>query len=752
MRRAFWALSLYALTMASQVSAQTTAFYYGRVIPRELTVAYDQIVVEPGHPHDLAALAKTRAVPVAYLSLGEVSPDKLNGTDPAWHLNKNQAWASTVMDLSHPGYRNWVVEQYEKLWSAGYRRFFFDTLDSYQLGTSDPKQREQLRRALCGLITSLAARHPDARFLLNRGFELMPDVSKHVHGVVAESLFDRWDGSKNAYVRVPEADRTWLLGKLREVRDRYKLPVIVIDYRPTAEREQARATAQKIRDLGFQPWVCNYGLNDLGVGAVEILPRRVLIVTDRPDAGAQVGPARSLAPVLEYLGYVPEYRAVTEQLPEHELSAHYAGIVSVLPAGFQAKGFEAWLGKQIEAGVRVAMFGGLGFAADSKLAKELGIQPLPAAKPGEGKPGPVTLTTRDAAVGFEAEPPLHGPEGIAVRLSGEGVKSHLSLRTGSGAEVTAIATTRFGGVALSHVFAMRGLAGESAWVLDPFVFLQSALRLPAMPAPDVTTESGRRVALLAVDAQGLSDYARMRGRPRIARVLETEVLARFPWPHALRIADDASEADRASAQSLLHECTRALYTAELVTGSSASLWPQPSLTGIQPLWAANDPASIPLPVADDLRFIGPLTEAYPLRRVIETFELTDQPRRLRPVALHYHAFALSSPGGLSALLQVYAWLKAQNVLPVRVDEYRSRVDSFREQVVLRALDGSYELIGGAALRTVRVPAAWGAPDVAQSAGIAFTSEAVSGARYVTFSASGPRRVRFAAAVRGEEDV
>jgi len=737
--------TLLGLHMVASASAQTTAFYYGREVPRELSAAYDQIVIEPGHPHDLAALAKGRAVPVAYVSLGEVSPDKLGATDPSWRLTKNAAWASTVMDLSHPGYRSFVMAHYEKLWSVGYRRFFFDTLDSYQLGTQDPKAREQQRRSLCDLIASLAARHPDARFLLNRGFELLPDVAKRVHGVVAESLFDRYDAGKKAYVRVPENDRAWLLGKLREVRDRHHLPVIVIDYRPADEREQARVTAQKIKDLGFQPWVTNGAITDLGVGPLEILPRRVLIVTDRPDAGAELGPARFVAPVLEYLGYVPEYRAALDGLPQHPVAAHYAGIVSVLPPGFEAPTYERWLDAQLQAGVRVALIGGLGFRADGPLAARLGIQPLRAAAPGERPRVELAITTRDAAVGFEAEPPVHEPEGVAVYVAGETVRRHLELRTRSGAVATAIATTPFGGVALSHVLALRGLAGERAWIVDPFAFLQSALRLPILPAPDVTSESGKRLLLLAVDAQGLSDFARLRGRPTVARVLASEILARHPWPHALHVAADASPHDRAAARSLVAARGSQLYAADVITGTSAERGPSPTLTGIAPLWAANAPEQIPLPIADDLRFIGPLAEAYPLRRMRETFVFTEQPRRLRPLALHYHAFALSSPGGLDALAQLYAWLRAQDLLPVRVEEYRARVTAFREQVVARALDGSFELIGGAALRTARVPEAWGAPDAARSLGVELTSAAHSGVRYVTFSASGPRKLAFGAA-------
>lgn len=727
------------LTGVSGAWAQTTAFYYGPSVPPELSAAYDQIVIEPGHKHDLAALLKAHAVPVAYLSIGELSSDKQRASaiDPAWRLGRNEAWASTVMDVSHPGYRAYVTAYYEQLWAAGYRRFFLDTLDSYQLGAKDAPGRERLRKALCTLIKSLAERHPQARWLLNRGFELLPDLNGVVHGVVAESLFDRWDAAKASYVRVPEADRTWLLAKLREVRERAHLPVIVIDYRPASEREEARATARKIAQLGFQPWITNGALTDSGVGPLEILPRKVLIVSDRPDAGAQLGTGRYLAPVLEYLGYVPEYVTV-EALPGFALNAHYAGIISVFEPGFSAPGYESWLATQLHAGVRVAIFGGLGLRADGALARELGVRVLPAVLPGAASRSPLAFTTRAGMIGFEAEPPLHEPDGVPLQLEGTGVQRQLELRTGSGRIATLIATGPFGGIAASHVFARRGLGAECAWVLDPFLFLTHALALPALPAPDVSTESGRRVALFAVVATGLGDVARMRGRPAIAGLLRERILRKYPWPHALDLHGDGelSARDRSAAEQLI--ASQLVEPAEISAGTTAERGAAPSLTGVQPLWAAD---GVPFPMAPDASFYGAVSEAYPLRRMLETFAFTEHPRRLRPLALHYHAFALGSPGGLAALEAVYAAIAAQRVFPLGSAEYAERVAAFRVQVIARDLAGGYAVFGGEALRTLRLPEALGTPDLTRSLAVAgFRAEG----RYVTFSARGPRQLALAA--------
>jgi hypothetical protein len=148
------------------------------------------------------------------------------------------------------------------------------------------------------------------------------------------------------------------------------------------------------------------------------------------------------------------------------------------------------------------------------------------------------------------------------------------------------------------------------------------------------------------------------------------------------------------------------------------------------------------PVAPDTSFLGDATESYPMVRMLETYAVTDHPRRLRPIALHYHAFASSSPGGVRALDALYAWLARERLFVVRVDDYRARVRAFRRQVTARDLSGAYEWFGGEALRTVRVPLILGALDQRRSSGIATIADLPQG-RYVTFAASGARRLSFA---------
>jgi hypothetical protein len=156
--------------------------------------------------------------------------------------------------------------------------------------------------------------------------------------------------------------------------------------------------------------------------------------------------------------------------------------------------------------------------------------------------------------------------------------------------------------------------------------------------------------------------------------------------------------------------------------------------------AANGTGDVYAPTANDLTYLDQATELYPYHQVVQTLELTDNPRRLKPIAIHYHAFAAGSYGGINTLETIYGWVLAQDIFPVYVDEYQAKVRAFRQQVVVRHLDGSFGFHGGDALRTVRVPTELGLPDLAASRGVVAVRTLPQGC-YVSFAAAaGPRQL------------
>lgn len=265
-----WLLVPFCLLFPSCVLQRATppriAFFYGAPVPVQFLSKYEQVVVEAENIIDLAPFQKLGAEVFAYVSLGEAegwreSTRKLPDT---LFLEKNSPWNSRVADLTQQPWRDYLLdERISSLWQAGYRGFFLDTLDSYKLPARTAAQRETQRQALVEIIRAIHVRYPGAKLLLNRGFEVLPEVAPFANGLVAESLFRSWNPISQTYVTVSDADRQWLMERLEQARDKYRLPVTVIDYVSPSQPLLAKETAGRIRKLGFAAWVANPALDSL---------------------------------------------------------------------------------------------------------------------------------------------------------------------------------------------------------------------------------------------------------------------------------------------------------------------------------------------------------------------------------------------------------------------------------------------------------------------------------------------------------
>ena len=251
------------------------AFYYGTTPPTAQLARYDVAVIEP----DSGFQPRDHALPCtqwfAYASVGEITPQRSYYAQLPrdWLMGRNQTWASHVVDQSRTGWPDFFVHHViDPLWARGYRGFFLDTLDSYQLATSNDAERERQREGIVRVIRAIKTSHPAARLILNRGFELLPQIHGDVSAVAFESLYSGWDQAHARYVAVPQADRDWLLAMAQTVKQRYGLPVISIDYCAPDDAECARRTAARISAHGIVPFVTDGSLQTVPDAAMDSQP------------------------------------------------------------------------------------------------------------------------------------------------------------------------------------------------------------------------------------------------------------------------------------------------------------------------------------------------------------------------------------------------------------------------------------------------------------------------------------------------
>lgn len=523
---------------AATAEAPNIAWFYGDKPPVAQLRAFDAVVVEPDHGFD-PSRARTPATQwFAYVSVGEVAPGRrwYQALPKAWLAGSNAAWASRVIDQSQPQWPDFYVDHViAPLWDKGYRGFFLDTLDSYQLVAKDAAARAAQEAGMIRVIRAIKARYPEAKLIFNRGFEILPQVHDLVYAVAFESLYRSWDQGSKQYREVNDADRAWLMGQARRIRDEYRLPVIAIDYCPPADRACARETARRIEAQGLIPYVTDPALSTIGVGRIEVLPRKVLILQDRApntDIDTSEG-VRFLAMPLNFLGYDVEYADLGQPLPAEVPPDRYAGVVVWINSGpvRQVAALSSWVRQRIHDGVRIAFMNELGLPADGSLTDMLGLQLVRG-----HATGPLSVVSQDRIVGFEMAPRPDRRAAQPIRVGADG-QSLLRLKSGD-FEFDAAAITPWGGYVLNPyaVFSL-GTIEQSRWVIQPLAFLRRALALPDMPIPDVTSENGRRLMLVHVDGDGFASRAEFPGPEYSGEVLMQEVWERYGIPTTLSVIE-----------------------------------------------------------------------------------------------------------------------------------------------------------------------------------------------------------------------
>ena len=817
-KRLICALGGLLLVCVAQAATPAVALYYGSGIPLSEFRAFDLVVVDPDHGAGKPDVLQPGTRIYAYASVGEVLPSRAYERDipPEWKFAHNPDWKSDVIDLSTPGWADFFASRVvQPLWQQGYRGFFLDTLDSYRLAKGFDEQAQQ--QGLVRVIETLHQRFPGIKLIVNRGFEIVPQVRDKVEMVAAESLYRQWNAQARRYEEVPAEHRQWLLQQLHTVQQRDGLPVLVIDYVAPQDRALTRATADKIRQDGFIPWVTDANLSTLGIGSIEAVPRRVLVLYNADESPAldESSAHRFLQMPLNHMGYVTDYADVRKALPESVLRDRYAGIVSWFSGYVPAQrrpALSQWLQARVRDGMPLLVVGDWGMEPDRHLARSLGL-----AADAPSPKGALRQTQQASIMGFETPPPLPGRQASAVQLAPDMARQAqplIELRDTGGRVFVGGAITPWGGFILDPnvVYEVPGTE-NTRWIVDPFSLLQQALRLPAIPVPDTTTENGRRLLEVHVDGDGFPSLAEFPGSPLAAQVLLKDVFEKYRIPQAMSVieAEVAPDGLYPAESARMEDVARKMFRLPYIevashTYSHPFAWdtsnlrkqfkdyPDAALSLAVPGYTMNfdreivgssryinerlapkdkpvkilqwsGDAAPPAPALEVayragllninggdtfitrahpsltavgafgvrkggyLQVYAPITNEniytnlwtrpfYGFERVIETFEMTGAPRRIKPVSIYYHVYSASKPASLRALHKVYDWALAQPLHPVYTSEFIRKVEDFFDYAIARDGTGWRLRSSNGALRTVRLPATLGQPQLAGSLAVA----------------------------------
>ncbi len=821
--------SLFYTSWSQATAPGSVGFWYAPHPPLPELAQFDWVVVEPAHlrPADVAELARQGSLPFAYLSIGELDQHQAE-TFPhllqtAASTARNEVWNSQVMDLTQAAWREHLYAQARWLEQQGYVGLFLDTLDSFTLLPAAEHQGQ--RDALVELLRGLHQRVPGLKLFFNRGFEVIEELDGLVAAVAAESVYAGWDGAAGAYREIPAQDRDWLQAQFEPIRSR-GTPIVAIEYLPPARRNEARQLASRLVAEGYIPFISTPDLDSLGLSSIEVQPRRIALIFDPREGTLSQSPGHlALGGLLEYLGYRIDYLPADGSLPLTGSAGLYAGAVVWMSSGAPADSgnFNAWLGARLDEKVPLAIFAGLP-VDDMALLKRLGLR----RGSGEVRSGG-RLVDHDTTLlgGFEApiRSRTRGMLAVTVREGGPTVRAR--VEDAAGQSYTPVVIGDWGGMALAPYVFEEGGEGRR-WILDPFAFLQQSLRLPPIPAPDLTTENGRRIATVHIDGDGFPSRAEIPGTPFAAKkvldafinpyplltsvsVIEGEISPRgmFPFlaselePLARTIfahdrvevathsyshpffwqPERASQREGFTADYGLHmaipgydkldmrreiigsrdyinsrlttpakpvklmfwtgdavpdaETVRLAYEAGLmnVNGGQTKLTnAEPSLTGLYPLLR---------PTAGGLHVYAPIINEnvytnlwhgpfYGFRDLIETFQLTDKPRRFRGLHLYYHFYAGTKQASIRAMDDIYRHMLEQQPISLWMSDYLQRAPGMHAASLAKTPDGAWQVKALHGLRTLRLDPALGWPDMHRSRNVAGVRDLPQG-RYVHLS-------------------
>ena len=357
----FLLLSFSIATAARMDARKSTAVFYGPNLPTDVLSQYSRIIVEADNvkQHELKELRAHGGDVFAYLSIGEVSPtrkwfDKIN---QKWVLGDNRIWDSKVMDLSSPGWQQFVIEDIiDPLWQSGYSGLFLDTMDSFKLFASNDASAKKQTDALASLLEIIHKRYPEMRFIANRGFEVLPRIGHLLEAVAAESLFASWDNGLKIYKETKVEDQDWLLNQLKIVKDKLPVDILIIDYLEPSKRKAAHSLADRIAKEGFIPWISIPSLDMVGVSSFEPQLKTFLLLTDSKTEThhpMNLEKYQILKRNLEADGLRLEVHDIQSGMPTGHLIGRYLGIVTAQPFKQQFAIYQNWLRRQQSEGINI---------------------------------------------------------------------------------------------------------------------------------------------------------------------------------------------------------------------------------------------------------------------------------------------------------------------------------------------------------------------------------------------------------------
>jgi hypothetical protein len=502
-----WSATIQAQLDASSVSRRNVALYYQSDVPVDELRAFDVVVIDP-----------SRAGP----------PSLADASQTTWLARLRVVPSAITSD-----YMERVVAP---LWTQGYRGFLVD--DGQPLGAAEENEGQALRQ----LVAAIKQAYPDAGIVLRNHLALAGEIAGQLDALVVDSIYNSASAYGGTRLSAARSGKDAARDALKVLRDRHPaLQIVALDYCYQGDRVCRRERARQIEADGWTPYVTTAAIDSIGVGHIEIMPRKILMVQalEEDEPLLTSTGAYTMSMPLNYLGYDVHYADANKRLPTRVNNDRYAGIVVALQnAVTDATAWRRWLLSQIRGGTKVVFMGQFGFTLDGPTARELSLRIIP----GPNVASDAYVASQDPIIGFEVMPAADARAVVGIEAGPEATSL---LRVGVGKrQYDVVGLAPWGGFALAPYHMHLDTVDQYRWPLQPLEFYRRALALPDMPVPDVTSENGRRLMFTQVDGDGFASRGEFAGATNqySGQILYDRVFKRYPIPMTVSVIEGETSA------------------------------------------------------------------------------------------------------------------------------------------------------------------------------------------------------------------
>jgi len=241
--------------------------YYGQNISYDKLEGIEYIIVQPDYidTTEKQFLNFTDNI-YAYVSIGEISKNvkEYKKIHQDWIIAKNDNWDSEVLDIRNKDYQKFLFDEIiDPIISLGFKNLFFDTLDSYNLAATTKQEKMEFELTLVNLIEKIHSSYPEAKLILNRGFEIIDRVPNYIQAVLFESYYFGLGSEVGTYIKISDSDREWLDIQIEMIKH-LGIDIIALDYLDELNMEQAAEAIEIIKKSGMIPYISNRNLDIYG--------------------------------------------------------------------------------------------------------------------------------------------------------------------------------------------------------------------------------------------------------------------------------------------------------------------------------------------------------------------------------------------------------------------------------------------------------------------------------------------------------